>query len=354
MFSEMIKTSLEREVIGQPAAIASVVRGLTRLASGLTPRERSWCTYLFIGPPGTGRTHLVRTVARLLHGDEQRVLSLNCPAGAQHDPWRTFVQQLAPQFCDQHGRPASLGPPESLPLGIEGRHPPRILLIQDLEAAPKEFFVPLSRLLASGDVVLEDGRRGRLDNTLVFLTSRICSREILDESSHIGFAGTSDQQPDDDDQDSIVKLCNVEAEKHFGLDLLAQLDRLIVFRRLEDEHLGGVLDRHFERMNRWLVPRGFRSEMLPAARDFLLEQGRRHTVFGARDLIVAHRREVEFPLADLIVSGEVPPGGRILIDRQPGAEHLHFTVTGPDATMPTRTGDANTAGDVPVEIPISG
>ena len=56
MFSEMIRTTLEREVIGQPAAIASVVRGITRLASGLTPRERSWCTYLFIGPP-RDRTH---------------------------------------------------------------------------------------------------------------------------------------------------------------------------------------------------------------------------------------------------------------------------------------------------------
>ena len=64
MFSESLRNALQQEVVGQPDAIRAVVRGVTRLSSGLTPRERSWCAYLFIGPPGTGRGHLVRTLGR--------------------------------------------------------------------------------------------------------------------------------------------------------------------------------------------------------------------------------------------------------------------------------------------------
>ena len=71
MFSDTIQAALLKEVVGQPQAVRSVVRGVTRLLSGMTPVERSWCTYLFIGPSGTGRTHLVRSLARLLHGAER-------------------------------------------------------------------------------------------------------------------------------------------------------------------------------------------------------------------------------------------------------------------------------------------
>lgn len=41
MFSEQLKQALAEEVVGQPRAIASVVRSVTRIVGGLTPLERS-------------------------------------------------------------------------------------------------------------------------------------------------------------------------------------------------------------------------------------------------------------------------------------------------------------------------
>ncbi len=95
MFSETLKENLKQHVVGQPYAIHSVVRGVTRLLSGMTPYERSWCTYLFIGPPSTGRACLVRPLARALNGDEN-VLTVCCKPTLHSDPWQSFVQQLAP------------------------------------------------------------------------------------------------------------------------------------------------------------------------------------------------------------------------------------------------------------------
>lgn len=348
MFSEVLREALAREVVGQPHAIHSVVRGMTRLMSGLTPRERSWCAYLFIGPPGTGRAHLVRTVARGLHGDEQSVLTVNCNMGGNTDPWRTFVDQLAPLFVDSSG-PSMFDGGEIGNGATAGRtSPPRIVLVQDLERASKDLYPFLARMLETGQVMLPDGRRGRIENCLFFLTSGLCSREILDESSRIGFAGSSQEEDGDTEQDAIVKLCREEAEALFGIDLLARLDNMVVFRRLEEDHLASVLERHFARMNRWLVRHDFQCELLPAAKAFLLERGTRHTSLGAQDLILAHRRQVEFPVADLMVSQRIPPGGRVLVDHEPDQAHLHFTVT-----QPEETSEAPTAYGAVREIPVA-
>jgi ATP-dependent Clp protease ATP-binding subunit ClpA len=331
MFSERIKEALEREVVGQPNAVQSVVRGVTRLVSGLTPMERSWCVYLLVGPPGTGRTYLVRTLARLLRGSEEPY-TVNCNPAGQADPWMSFVQQLTPLFAQQE--PATDGMP--------GR-PPRIVVVKDLECAHKELFPILARILESGRVPMPDGRTCRLDNCLVFLASSLCTAEILD-AARIGFAGGAPTEEREDEQDTIFRMCREEAEKVFGIELLAQLDQLIVFRRLEEEHLARVLDGHSARMNRWLGRRGVTCDLRPAAKAFLLESGSHRRVLGARELIVAHRRELEFPLADLLLSDQLRNGVHVVVDHEEGAEHLHFTVDEPEELATVAAGA--------VEIPV--
>ncbi len=329
MFSETLRQTLKRDVVGQSPAINSVVRGVTRLLSGMTPRERSWCVFLFLGPPGTGRTHLVRMLARSLHGHES-IVNASCNVGSQHaDPWASFLQQLGPLFQRRPEEPRG-----------SGTSAPRVVLVQDLECARKEFFPMLARLLETGQAVQPDGRVGRLDNTVVVLTTALCAHEVLDETSRFGFAHAPAQGEEGDEgaveedaESPLTKACRVEAEKTFGLDLFAQLDDFVVFRRLEEEHLHGVLERHFARMRRWLGERGVTCEMLPAARDHLLECGSRQHLLGARDLIVAHRRLVEFPVADLMLSGSLPAGSKLTVARVDDGDRLHFEVVAPDGTV---------------------
>ena len=98
MFSDAIKSVLEREIVGQPRAVNSVVRGVTRAVSGLVPREGPLCAYLLMGPSGTGKTHLVQTLARLLHGHEKYLVVAECTYSGGGDPWISFVSQLAPHL----------------------------------------------------------------------------------------------------------------------------------------------------------------------------------------------------------------------------------------------------------------
>jgi ATP-dependent Clp protease ATP-binding subunit ClpC len=356
MFSDVIKSTLEKEVIGQPAAINSIVRGVTRVLSGLTPRERSLCAYMLMGPTGTGKTHLVQSLARFLHGAERRLVIADCSYAVTADPWMAFVAQLAPLFAPgqaqgptpqvpRQGMPPGMqagmqtGMPPAMPFAMQPSLQPAvqppfraapmsIVLVEYLERGNDMLFRGLAAALETSQVMLPNGRTGSLDNCMFFLTTGVCAREILDEAQSIGFSGAPEEQ-EDAGQDRVYQLCQEQAEKQFGANLMGRLDRLVIFHRLETEHLSKILDRRVARLNEWLAPRRFAVELNPAAREFLLQRGQRNLRTGSRELVRACQNFVEFPVADLLVSGRIPPGGRVVVERRADAEHLHFDVCEP-------------------------
>jgi len=260
----------------------------------------------------------------------------DCRPFSPGDPWLALVSQLAPAFGASGPTP---GPP------VEPR-PLAILLVECFDRGPQELYRGLAAALETGQLVLPGGRAGSLRNGLIFLTTGLCAREILDEAPRIGFSGTPEDEDRDGVADRVYEQCVEQAEKHFGADLVGQLDQVIVFRRLEERHLPAILDRRLERVNRWLGPRGFRCEVRPCARAFLIERGKANLRMGSRDLVRAHRALVEFPLSDLIVSGRVPPGALVVVERKGDQEHLHFTATSPPAAR-TTNGEA-ACREVPV------
>jgi ATP-dependent Clp protease ATP-binding subunit ClpA len=315
MVSDLLKTSLEAEIVGQPGAVQAVVRGAVHVMSGLTPRERKWAALLFMGPSGTGKTQLVQTLARTIHGDGRGLHVADCTHYVHADPWTAFAAQLLPMFSvPSLQEPALL---EAPPLSI--------LLIEYLDRARAEIATALAACLETGRLALPGGRMGSLRHCLVFLTTSSCARELLEEVPRIGFQVQPAAGAEEDGR--VYRACVALAEERFGEDLVGSLDGFLVFHKLDERHLADILERRFERMNRALVRRGFHAEMTDAARAFLLARGAGGLKTGARDLVRAHRRFVEFPLADLLVSGRIPAGGRVLLDRHAGEEHLHFTVT---------------------------
>lgn len=330
MFSERIREALEHEVVGQSTAVNSVARGVTRLASRLTPCERSWGAYLLLGPAGTGRSHLVRSLARILYADE-RVFTIHAKGAGHLDPWVDFLTRLAPAF-----RTPSTGPDPSRPPGMPGATPAptgrdgafgqrlQLILVEDLERAHKELLPQLTYLLECGQEVLPDGRRLCLDGCLLFFTSGLCTDEILDQS-RIGFSGTTRESGDAEDE-TLQRICREEVERALGRELVSRFDDLLVFQALDSERRAEVLDRYFARLSHWLGVRSIGCTLTQAARAHLLRLADVDRSAGVRTLVRIHRDQVEFPIADLLISGVLEPGTSVELDHRDGEEHLHFSV----------------------------
>ncbi|MDH3285200.1 MAG: AAA family ATPase [Acidobacteriota bacterium] len=340
MFSDVIKSALEREIVGQPRAVHSIVRGVTRAIGGLVPREGPLCAYLLMGPSGTGKTRLVQTLARFLHGSENRLILAECTHSSGLDPWMSFVSQLAPLFSS--GKPGRPGQASS----IREAPPLSLILIEYLERGRPEVVKSVSIALETGHVLLPEGQRGSLRNCLVFLTSTLASEEMLDGSRGIGFAH-ADGEEEESEHSRIFKISLSAARKSWGGEFLARLDDLVCFRPLSIDDLGGILERLVAGLNHWLAPRGFRAELDGSARSFLIERGSRDTRMGANDLVRQFRRHLEFPVADLAISGRLPRGGRVIVRHDGPEEHLHFAVHGPDRER-ERGLSGVAAGRVPV------
>ena len=333
MVSDLLKAALEAEIVGQPGAVQAVVRGTVHVMSGLTPRERKWSALMFMGPSGTGKTQLVQTLSKTIHGDGRGLFVVDCTHHAHADPWTAFASQLLPMFSAPSFHETAM---------VLEAQPLSIVLVEYLDRARPEISKALAACLDTGHLPLPGGRMGSLRNCLVFVTTSHCSRELLEEVPKIGFQ----VQPsvDGEEEGRVHRACVALAEESFGEDLVSRLDGLLVFHKLDERHLAEILDRRFARLNRTLVKRGFRSEMTEAARAFLLARGTGDLKTGARELVRAHRRFVEFPLADLMVSGRIPQGGLVLLDRRDGEEHLHFTVT---------KGPGTPASEGPLEVAVA-
>jgi ATP-dependent Clp protease ATP-binding subunit ClpC len=315
MFSQLVKAALDKEIAGQRRAVNSVVRGVTRAVSGLAQDDTPLCSYLLMGPTGTGKTHLVRTLAKVLHGQGARPVVADCTHTAQGDPWSGLVSQIAPLFLIPHA--------EHKWTILDTPHL-SVILIDYLERGRPEVSRALAAALETGHITLPEGRHGSLRNALVFITSSLCSREIFAEGSGIGFAGGVDEK-ESEDEEKLFWTCHNEAEQQFGSDLMARLDGLLIFHPLQDQQLEEILERKSRSLNERLARYGFQCRLQRDAREFLLEMGRHNLKFGARNLVRAHRRYVEFPVSDLMISGRIPRGGLLVADRGRD-DSLHFTI----------------------------
>jgi ATP-dependent Clp protease ATP-binding subunit ClpC len=332
-----IRCALEREVVGQPRPLETLVRTLTvataRLANPVSPLG----IYLFVGPSGTGKTHLARSVATFLHGDPRRLVVLDCIQLGGREEWSTVARQLSPYFrysaSEQSDSVLTMGPLS-------------VLLVEHLEWARPEIVQSLVTAIETGYLMLPDGKCGSLTGCLVLMTSNLCARDIYDAGRpEIGFSPA--KEIEDTEKARIYQLVTNAAEKQWGPDFLGHLDDLLVFHRLREHHLPFILRRLVLQLNSRLASRRVACEIDPEAAEFLLSRGATYLRSGAWILVRVFRRFVLFPVADLVHSRSLPPGSLVRVSRE-GDDRLRFDILAGRAPAPQVIADV----DQPIPVPL--
>ena len=189
-----------------------------------------------------------------------------------------------------------------------------MILFDEIEKAHRDVFNVLLQILDDGRLTDGQGRTVDFKNTIVIMTSNIGSYRILEYRG--AFEG--------ENYERMKQAVLDEMRQHFRPEFLNRVDETIVFHSLSEQHLKRIVDIQLENLRCRLEDRHISIELTDAAKTHLVRTGYDPS-YGARPLKRAIQREIETPLARLMLKGEIKDGQTVLVDYDAKGAKLTFT-----------------------------
>ena len=304
-----LEDELHQKVIGQDEAVLAVAEAVLRARSGLKDPKRPIGSFIFLGPTGVGKTELARALAEFLFDDERSMIRIDMS-----------------EYQEKHAVSRLIGAPPGYVGYDEGgqlteavrRRPYSVILFDEIEKAHHDVFNTLLQVLDDGRLTDGQGRTVDFKNTIVIMTSNIGSYRILEYRG--AFEGDEYRRM----KDAVL----TELRGAFRPEFLNRLDETIVFHALGEEHLKQIVEIQLAGLRARLEERHISLELSDPARTQLVRNGYDPN-YGARPLKRAIQREIETPLAKLILGGGVKDGQTIVVNADPAGSKLLFTIGAP-------------------------
>ncbi|PIW29344.1 MAG: ATP-dependent chaperone ClpB [Rhodobacterales bacterium CG15_BIG_FIL_POST_REV_8_21_14_020_59_13] len=303
-----MEDALRGRVVGQDEALAAVSDAVRRARAGLQDPGRPIGSFLFLGPTGVGKTELTKTLANFLFDDEQAVTRMDMS-----------------EYMEKHSVARLIGAPPGYVGYDEGgaltesvrRRPYQVILFDEIEKAHPDVFNVLLQVLDDGRLTDGQGRTVDFRNTLIIMTSNL-GAEFLMQAADV-----------EDARDAVMGAVRA----HFRPEFLNRVDEIILFRRLAEEHMGAIVDIQMKRLAKLLADRRMTIELDDAARSWLAHKGF-DPAYGARPLKRVIQKELQDPLARLLLEGDLKDGDKIKVSAEGGHLVINGHVIAREATAP--------------------
>jgi ATP-dependent Clp protease ATP-binding subunit ClpA len=326
--------ALRRKIVGQDQAVEKVVEIYQMFLAGLNPPGRPVGNLLFLGPTGSGKTRVVEALAESLFGDARACIKIDC-AEFQHS------HEIAKLIGSP---PGYLGHRETHPLltqeALNQWHTEKlklsILLFDEIEKASDSLWQLLLGILDKATLTLGDNRRVDLSQCIIIMTSNLGAGEMSGlVDGGIGFA-TQVTEVDAKLDEKISRTAVDAARRKFTPEFMNRIDKVVVFKTLRSQHLSQILEIELGMVQqRILLAAGanqFVFNCTSKVKEFLLKEGT-DPRYGARHLKRAIERNIVFPLANLVATGQVKLGDFVRVDLT-GESHLTFVKEAEGAMVP--------------------
>jgi ATP-dependent Clp protease ATP-binding subunit ClpC len=140
------------------------------------------------------------------------------------------------------------------------------------------------------------------------MTSNVGAQHI-NKTKSLGFGGDNEGISYKEMKSRVTS----ELRKIFRPELLNRIDEIIVFHKLEREHMRSIIEVQIRRLRQQMEERGVTIEFTTAALDKLSDAGY-DPAYGARPLKRVLQRMIEDPMSEMILKGEIPNGSKVLIE----------------------------------------
>ncbi len=302
-----LEERLKKRVVGQDAAIASVVRAVKKAAAGLAEPAKPVASLLFVGRTGTGKTELARTLAAELFGSEQTHLArVDCSEFGLAHEYSKLIGAPPGYVGHEHGGQLT----ETV-----RKEPHCVVLFDEIEKAHTKVHHLLLQVLDEGHLTDSRGRRVDFSRAIVILTSNVGAHDIQAARHRVGFA--HEERLGDAGLDELVQRA---LEQEFAPEFLGRVGERVLFRELEPADAVKIACVLLAGLARRARERGTVVAFRPAVARWIAERGFSQTA-GARELKRVVQREIEGPLAERILAG-APAGGLLRVSIRAGAPHF--------------------------------
>ena len=282
---------LKKRVIGQDHAIKVISDAILESRSGLTRAGQPIGSFFFLGPTGTGKTELAKSLADFLFNDEHMLIRFDMS-----------------EFKEEHSAAVLLGAPAGYVGYEEGgilvnkirEKPYSVVLFDELEKAHSSVFDIFLQIMDEGKLHDRLGKEGDFSNAVVLFTSNIGSRHIIDEVEK-GKLPTSQEMID-------------VMSGHFRPEFLARVTEIIPFSPILEENVVKIFDIHLRKLLKQLEAQGITLTITDEAKKQLALSGFTPE-YGARPLTGVIRNQLRRPISRMIIAEKVKKGSVI---------HLHL------------------------------
>jgi ATP-dependent Clp protease ATP-binding subunit ClpB len=324
--AEQFEAGLRARVIGQDRAIRNITSLYQVFQAGMTNPSRPLGTMLFLGPTGSGKTHVVEAAAEILFGDRNAVIKIDC-AEFQHSHEIAKLIGSPPGYLG-HRETTPLLTQENLEKHRTDRDPFTLVLFDEIEKASDALWQLLLGVLDKATLTLGDNRRVDFSQAMIFMTSNLGAKEMSELiTGSIGFAPAKGGRLGQDDLDQkIYRTASEAAKRKFSPEFMNRIDKVVVFRSLRHEQLRQILDLELAAVQARIdegAGERFSFVLGDEAKQFLLSEGVEYR-YGARHLKRAIERFVVNPLANLSATRQVHLGDVVVIDLDPETQKLMF------------------------------
>ncbi len=289
-----METRLHQRVVGQDEAIVAVADAIRRSRAGLSDPNRPLGSFLFLGPTGVGKTELCKALAGFLFDSEDHMIRVDMS-----------------EFMEKHSVSRLIGAPPGYVGYDEGgtlteavrRKPYCVLLLDEVEKAHPDVFNVLLQVLDDGRLTDGQGRTVDFKNTVIVMTSNLGSHMIM--------------QMQGQDPELIREAVWGEVKAHFRPEFLNRIDETVVFHALDEANIREIAGIQLKVLAARLEKMEMKLEVSPEALAEIAKVGF-DPVFGARPLKRAIQRQIENPVAKLILEGRFGPKDVIPVDVRDG------------------------------------